>query len=304
MISKIVTKYLTVTNFVTIMYINEFFIQRRIKMTEEVKKINELIELKEKALSETKEKYKKDKEAIFSPDEFNKQKKFVKQSSGFWLGILIVIVGIAFFAFPELENGDSGKGILFIAGSLIVGIIVQKIKNSIFKKMVNKDKYERYIEIEKEEKESISTILKSIEDSKLDILEIKAREKRANTLFVGTGLDIKDNLHLNAPAKFEFTIDGVSYGNIRGVSSFPMAPGRHVVTAKYTLKVSKDDNHYDIEDSVPSVVVEVDENGAFVFFELGLYMKGFQVFTDEYFKKVNSKDFNRMATEYGSKVYY
>lgn len=273
-------------------------------MTEEVKKINELIEQKEKALSDTKGKYKKEKEAIFSHDEFNKQKKFVKQSSGFWLGILIVIAGIAFFAFPELENGDSGKGILFIAGSLIVGIIVQKIKNSIFKKMVNKDKYERYMEIEKEEKESINTILKSIEDSKLDILEIKAREKRANTLFIGTGLDNKNNLHLNAPAKFEFTIDGVSYGNIRGVSSFPMAPGRHVVTAKYALKVSKDDEHYDIEDSVPSVVVEVDENGAFVFFELSIYMKGIQVFTDEYFKKVNSKDFNRMATEYGSKEYY
>lgn len=275
-------------------------------MSEEIKKINNAIEQKEKALKETKEKYKEEKEKIFSLAEFNRQKKFFKQSSGCWIGVLIAILGIAVIAFPEFESGSSTKGAIFVAGSVIAGTIVQKIKNFIFSKLVNKDKYEQYLEIEKEEKESISTILESIEDSKLDRLELDAKEKRVNTLFIGTGLDNPEKLHLrlNAPAKFEFMIDGVNYGSIRNVASFPVSPGRHVVTAKYTLKLSKEDSSYDIEDSVPAVIVDVDDNGGFVFFELVLSMKGSQVFTDEYFDKLDSKEFNKLAAEYGSKRYY
>ena len=273
-------------------------------MSQEINKINDAIALKQKVLKETKEEFKKEKEQIFSYDEFNRQKKFFKQSSGCWLGILVAILGIALVAFPELENGDSGKGVILVAGSIVVGIIVQKIKNFIFSKLVKKEKYEQYLEIEKREKAAISEILESIEDSQLDLREIEVKGKRANTIFIGVGLDRPEELYLNAPEKFEFMIDGVNYGNIKGVASFPVTPGRHVVTAKYSLKLSaKDDHHWEIEDSVPAVVVDVGEDGAFMFFELVLSMKNFKVFTDEYFEQIDSKEFNKIAEEYGSKKY-
>ncbi len=243
MVSKIVTKNLTVTKFVTIIiFIKKNFIQRISKVMSEIEKINEIIEKKEEALRETRAKYKKEREEIFSSEEIKKQKNLFKQSKGCYLGLLVGILGIAFFAFPELENGSSGKGIIFVIGSIILGVIIQKIKNYIFSKMVKKEEYEKYLNIEKEEKEAIKTILESIEDSKLDRLEISAKEKRANKLFIGTGLDNSVGLYFCEPEKIEFTIDGINYGNIKGVASFPVTPGRHVVTAKYLLKVSKGDN--------------------------------------------------------------
>ncbi len=55
---------------------------------------------------------------------------------------------------------------------------------------------------------------------------------------------------------------------------------------------------------MPAVVIDVDENGGFIFFELVLSMKGLQVFTDVHFSEENSKEFNKYATTYGSRTYY
>ena len=77
-----------------------------------------------------------------------------------------------------------------------------------------------------------------------------------------------------------------------------------MVSVKYSLRVRKEEREYEIENSAPAVVVDVDDNGGFVFFELTLSYKNFTVYTDVSFNKVSSKEFNKLLEEYGIDTYY
>lgn len=241
---------------------------------------------------------KKEEDKIFSRAEYEHQQKLERKMKNTMpmiiLGIALGIVGLV-FGVKMYNAGGSPFTVIYMpvlgaAAGAFIGFIIKLITKAILQKKFKPVELEKYRKLENQ-----------IAELQTDIKEVEAVGNRANKLFVGV---VQTGITSFNTFEYDIVIDGVSYGEIRGVSEIELEPGRHVIGGKFGCTYTGTNNQFfTIHKVLPSTVINVSEKGSFVYMGINIpsYNEGKYLF---HFGEVSSKDFNELVKPLKTNKYY